>query len=196
MSAGRPDFSGPKLGGFTEWSNIIGGILEVAGIEGFLSNLDQMYEKADEEGSQWEAFLLILKDHFQQEWFATTHICDMLIDNSHLVESLPDELGSPFQYDGGIDHRFKQKLGMELKKRVNTRYGSSQAYIEYQKDNHTHTAKWHVVCGDAGTCGASTTQSQNQFNFIMSSSMESPRTPPQSPHCLKTIASPVAQSTG
>ena len=33
-----------------------GGILEVAGIPGFLGNLDQLYDEADAEGREWRAF--------------------------------------------------------------------------------------------------------------------------------------------
>jgi hypothetical protein len=177
VSAGKPDFSGLKLGGFTEWSNIVGGILEVAGVDGFLSNLDQMYDTADEESSQWEAFLLGLQDHFHQEWFTTFYACEALLDNPILVDALPDELGSPFRFDGEIDHRFKLKLGSELRKRIYTRYGSKQMYIEYQKDSHLKIAKWRVVCGDAGTCGTSTTELENKINIDSKSGEKAPAHP-------------------
>jgi hypothetical protein len=157
VSGGKPAFTGATLGGFTQWVRVIGGILKTAGIEGFLSNLEILYETVDEEGLQWETFLLALQETFHQDWFTSAQVCDSLLDIPGLVDALPDELSSPFRYDGKIDHNFKQKLGMELKRRLNTRYGSWQMFIEYKKDGHLNIAKWRVVCGDAGTCGDSNT---------------------------------------
>jgi hypothetical protein len=61
--AGQPvDESLPTLGTFTPWVKIIGSILHHAGVEGFLANLHHLYEEADDESGQWEAFLEV--------WFA------------------------------------------------------------------------------------------------------------------------------
>ena len=162
VSAGRPAFTSVKLGGFSQWVNVVGGILQAAGVEEFLSNLETLYDAADEEGLQWEAFLIALQECFHQEWFTTAKTSDALLDYPSLVEALPDELGSPFRYDGGIDHRFKQKLGIEFKKRINTRYGSKQIFIEYERDRNLKISKWRVVCGDAGTRGTSTIKFDNK----------------------------------
>jgi len=48
-----------RLGSFESWSSVIGGILNVAGIKGFLSNLDTLYEDADAEGQIWREFVQI-----------------------------------------------------------------------------------------------------------------------------------------
>ena len=162
VSAGRPTFTSVKLGGFSQWVNVVGGILQTAKVGGFLSNLETLYDAADEEGLQWEAFLIALQECFHQDWFTTVKISDGLLDKPSLVEALPDELGSPFRYDGGIDHHFKQKLGIELKKRINTRYGTKQIFIEFERDGNLKIAKWRVVCGDAGTRGTSNTKLGNQ----------------------------------
>jgi hypothetical protein len=56
IARGRP--TGKKtLGMFERWSEVMGGILEVAGIPGFLSNLVEFYEESDAEGATWRAFL-------------------------------------------------------------------------------------------------------------------------------------------
>lgn len=46
-----------RLGTFETWSSVVGGILEVAGIPGFLENLQALYETADVEGESWRAFV-------------------------------------------------------------------------------------------------------------------------------------------
>lgn len=46
-----------RLGSFERWAAVIGGILETAGISGFLTNLDEFYEAADMEGAIWRQFV-------------------------------------------------------------------------------------------------------------------------------------------
>jgi hypothetical protein len=60
---GRPR-GGKTLGMFAEWSHIMGGILQNAGIRGFLANLTDFYDRADTEGAAWRGFLAHWwKDH-------------------------------------------------------------------------------------------------------------------------------------
>ena len=56
IAAGRPRH-GSMLGSFEAWAGIMGGILEAAGVPGFLANLDEMYEAANAEGAVWRAFV-------------------------------------------------------------------------------------------------------------------------------------------
>src|SRR5206468_1973655 len=56
IAAGRSD-GRTVLGMFESWSKVIGGILEVAGIAGFLGNLSEFYDAADVEGAEVRGFL-------------------------------------------------------------------------------------------------------------------------------------------
>lgn len=56
IAAGRPR-GAIKLGMFESWSEVMGGILELAGVPGFLGNLDAFYDASDAEGAQWRAFV-------------------------------------------------------------------------------------------------------------------------------------------
>lgn len=56
LVAGRPR-AGVRLGMFEDWSATMGGILQVAGIPGFLGNLEEFYEASDAEGAAWRAFV-------------------------------------------------------------------------------------------------------------------------------------------
>ena len=55
IAAGKPLHT-TRLGSFESWSGIMGGVLEVAGIPGFLCNLNELYEAADTDGQMWREF--------------------------------------------------------------------------------------------------------------------------------------------
>jgi hypothetical protein len=46
-----------SLGSFENWSKVIGGVVELAGFEGFLGNLDELYEASDAEGEAWRTLI-------------------------------------------------------------------------------------------------------------------------------------------
>jgi hypothetical protein len=46
IAANRPAYSGKRLAGFEAWSNVVGGILQHAGVPGFLANRDQVIRVA------------------------------------------------------------------------------------------------------------------------------------------------------
>ena len=56
IAAGRPQHP-ETIGSFEGWAQVLGGILDVAGVPGFLGNLEDMYERADAEGSGWRVFI-------------------------------------------------------------------------------------------------------------------------------------------
>lgn len=55
IASGRPIYQ-KRLGSFEGWSEVVGGILGVARIDGFLANLDQLYDQADQDGQKWREF--------------------------------------------------------------------------------------------------------------------------------------------
>jgi hypothetical protein len=58
LSAGSPKApKAPVLGSFESWARVMGGVLHVAGVEGFLENLDDFYESSDTEGAAIRSFL-------------------------------------------------------------------------------------------------------------------------------------------
>ncbi len=54
--AGRPS-GGRSIGSYEIWAQTLGGVLEVAGVDGFLGNLDEMMAASDSEGGAWRAFI-------------------------------------------------------------------------------------------------------------------------------------------
>lgn len=58
IAAGKPDAATPRsLGSFEHWARVMGGVLHVSGIPGFLENLNEFYEASDSEGSSVREFL-------------------------------------------------------------------------------------------------------------------------------------------
>ena len=56
MAAGQPR-GAARLGSFESWSTILGGILAVAGVPGFLQAREELYETANAEPQEWAALL-------------------------------------------------------------------------------------------------------------------------------------------
>jgi hypothetical protein len=64
IAAGKPKGT-VTLGSFERWATVMGGILDSAGIPGFLTNLDEFYEAADLEGAIWRQFVAVWWDAFK-----------------------------------------------------------------------------------------------------------------------------------
>jgi hypothetical protein len=64
LVAGRPPGT-RSLGSFESWAAVVGGILEVALIPGFLADLEELYESADGESADWRAFCAAWWERFQ-----------------------------------------------------------------------------------------------------------------------------------
>lgn len=64
LAADRPKGK-TRIGSFESWSAVMGGILQVAGIPGLLSNLSTLYETADAEGQVWREFVEVWWEKFQ-----------------------------------------------------------------------------------------------------------------------------------
>ena len=63
IAAGRPH-GNRMIGSYENWSRIMGGVLEVAGVPGFLGNLDEMLAASDGEGAVWRSFVGAWWDRF------------------------------------------------------------------------------------------------------------------------------------
>lgn len=57
IQKGRPSPKGRPMGSYERWYQVIGGILETAGVLGFLSNLEEFHAEANSERSSWTEFV-------------------------------------------------------------------------------------------------------------------------------------------
>ena len=78
IAAGRP--RGHKtIGSYENWAGVIGGILETAGIPGFLGNLEEMMAASDAEGAAWSAFISAWWDRFGTAEVGTSDLFDLTL---------------------------------------------------------------------------------------------------------------------
>jgi len=150
FARGCPQGDVPKLGGFEEWSDTVGGVLHAAGVSGFLGNLDTLYDLVDEEENQWAAFLAA--------WFSTytataitvaVVVDDLRREGSALRVVLPEELADALGQDEKGKGSFPKRLGKALSKRAGAIFGDHHL-IRGAKDEHAGVTFWLVRPAPAG----------------------------------------------
>jgi hypothetical protein len=122
--AGCPKASSPTLGSFEEWCRAAGGILEFAGISGFLGNLDELYKQSDPTTAAWEAFLIQLHERMPRSGFKGSEVVSRVREDGELRAVLPEDLG-----DLEPMASFQRRLGKALLKRVGRRYGDRGVHL-------------------------------------------------------------------
>ncbi len=144
-AAGRPAAKSPVIGSFEPWCRVLGGILEHADARDFLGNLRTMYETADEEGRQWESFILAAAGKTAGP-VTIAELCKAIEQDATLLEVVPDIGEEPTDSKGAIRPKFKQMLGIVMRKRIGRRHGRNQARIE-REDSQARVARWLFKVG-------------------------------------------------
>lgn len=137
FQAGQPAAHTPSLGSFEEWSRIIGGILEFAGVDGFLGNLENLYQN-DPSEQQWEAFLCAVRAYFENKQFTARQLSEAIeMKTGELYAALPDELDRKDMSN--------KSLGRALLRKVDRRYGQKGLRLERAGEDRNHVALWRVL---------------------------------------------------
>ncbi len=140
-AAGRPAADVPALGSFGEWTRVVGGVLAHASVEGFLGNTAALYDAADEEGSEWEAFLAALLERFPGGFMAG----DVASALDELRDVLPGALADKTEGKG-----FRRALGRAFGAKDGTRFGEEELYLtKAGEDARNKTTRWRVARGRA-----------------------------------------------
>lgn len=88
LDARRPRWQGTSLGSFEEWSAVLGGILDVAEIPGFLGNVERAYAEADIETEEWRALTRLWWERFANAPVKASDLHDLCQQNELLAEVL------------------------------------------------------------------------------------------------------------
>jgi hypothetical protein len=102
--SGRPK-SSKSLGGFEAWAAVVGGVLECAGIPGFLSNTKELFEDVQTEQEQ--------KRLFVAAWFKKFGEKDIRAGDLLRIPGINELI--PDSGEGGGDRSTKTKLGFFIK---------------------------------------------------------------------------------
>ena len=105
------------LGSFESWADCIGGILDVAGVGGFLENRDLLLVR-DEEGLSWSALVSEWWRQFQTRLVAIDELHEIIVRNQELEVAFSKTLGQ------GLDRSQKKKLAEALRAVENRVFGS------------------------------------------------------------------------
>ncbi|MEO8593813.1 MAG: hypothetical protein ABI759_10870 [Candidatus Solibacter sp.] len=140
MTAGSPKATVPRIGSFDVWAETIGGILDFAGVKGFLENLTDVRTDADEESEDWEAFLTAWARAYGDAEVSARSIADDFMHKEILAGLLPEELGDPTGVTLG------KRLGKALARKAGTRFGQRELRVERGGiDSHTRIGTWRVA---------------------------------------------------
>lgn len=137
-----------SIGSFEEWCEKIGGVLTYAGIDDFLGNMDDMYERMDEDAADWNGFLLYLQGSFPKG-FSTKHLVDDIEAGGKVVDIAPTQIVEVIAKRSAVTRR----VGKILKKQVDVRYPNGLV-LTAEKDSHAHVMVW-LVEGETKEAGDS-----------------------------------------
>jgi hypothetical protein len=104
LRAGSPRSQHPPIGSFESWATVMAGVLEVAGIKGFLENYKDVYEAASAEIGEWLDYVETWYEAHGGKPVLVKELCDL----ARQRELLSDVLGD------GIDASQRTRLGNAL----------------------------------------------------------------------------------
>jgi hypothetical protein len=133
------------LGRYGAWCRVIGGVLENAGVSGFLGNSQRIYDSADTEAADWTAFL--------ETWEADPEYGSRPVPSVLLLHCLtrfndpwpiPAELAQRLDRSG--DSGRTTVLGLALNRVKKRRFNERGLRVEHAgKDGHSKNTLWQVV---------------------------------------------------
>jgi putative DNA primase/helicase len=142
IAAGRPQ-RGKTIGSFESWAQVIGGILEIAGVPGFLGNLKEMYERADAEGGVWRGFVALWWDRFGTQQVGAAALYELALQS-----------GIPLAR--GDEHAKRTSLGQALRRMRDRIYTTGDRRLRVHHAGSAHgVQRWELeILADSGNHSA------------------------------------------
>ncbi len=114
IAAGRPR-GRDSLGMFEGWAATLGGVLDVAGVPGFLANTTELYDTADAEGAAWRAFVTAWWGKYAGRDVGVSDLWHLIADDG--VEPIALPLGN------GGERSQKTRLGQLVARQRDRQFG-------------------------------------------------------------------------
>jgi hypothetical protein len=142
--AGKPNGIAPKIGSFEKWSQVIGGILTYAGVEGFLGNAAELYDSADQDIAQWDLFLDEWQKLHRDDKITSGMLKIELTDIQPIYKPFQSEMPEEIIKATDKSTRGAVGLGKALSRHVDQVFPSGRK-LTVEVDSHTKGKKWSVT---------------------------------------------------
>jgi hypothetical protein len=135
IANGRPMPVNKNMGMFEQWCQVMGGILEINGIKGFLDNMNDMYCASDIEISLWRSLTQAWWKAFGEAEIGAAELYQLVLEKDIAIE-----LGS------GSDRSQKIRLGIQISKMRQRKFGQLRIVFAKQQ-NHAQKYRLEQVQG-------------------------------------------------
>ncbi len=140
ICAGEPEPAESKsFGSFEEWNRIVSGVLDYAGVTGFLANRDEVLSTIDESTEEWSIFLSALHERYGTASFTAREIRDEFSFLANLRDTLPAWLEAKAESPG-----FTRSIGREFAKQAGVVTLDGLRLERAPTDKHHKVARWVV----------------------------------------------------
>jgi hypothetical protein len=162
VDEGMPKDTG-TLGRYEMWAGIMGGILEVAGVPGFLGGRERLHGEADKETTEWAALCDAWWSTFEKRPIAARELFDILKDRHLLLDV----------WGGRTQQGALQRIGHALGSRRDRVFGGYKI-VSAGRDGVTRSAAYRLVrVGSTTTENPETTSQGAAMPFLMLGNDES-----------------------
>ena len=142
--AGKPNGIAPKIGSFVKWSQVIGGILTYAGVEGFLGNAAELYDSADQDIAQWDLFLDEWQKLHRDDKITSGMLKIELTDIQPIYKPFQSEMPEEIIKATDKSTRGAVGLGKALSRHADQVFPSGRK-LTVEVDSHTKGKNWSVT---------------------------------------------------
>lgn len=141
FAAGAPTPKrGVSFGSFEQWERMVGGIVEVAGLEGFLANLKVWRSESDFDTQYWINHLEWLREQFGEATFRTADVKAKALTGGTDLYSAPPKLDDP------TERTYGKSLGEAYSRISGRHYGPY--WIQRVGSAHGHVSVYQVFHDD------------------------------------------------
>ncbi len=158
----------PTLGMYEKWSEVMGGILEAAGIGGFLGNLDELYESSDQEGNTLSGFV--------ESWWETYDTTAVSASELYTLAYGPD-VKVNLELRSATEQGRKVQLGRILQKMKDCTFGDYKVLRDSSRHGSTYYRLEPMAKGGDGVSmkgdPPETHLKNSQYNHTVSESGDS-----------------------
>lgn len=139
FAAGRPSGS-ESIGSFERWASVMGGILGVSGIKGFLLNRRRFYDRADQESAGWQVFVEAWHETYGGGSVGVKELWGLIADNE-----APCDLGR------GNERSQRTRFGRALRTMIDRRYSVGGIMFQIvDAGTYQRSAQYRLEVEDGG----------------------------------------------